>query len=308
MIEAQGLTKRYGPTLAVDDLSFTVTPGRVTGFLGPNGAGKSTTMRMILGLDRPDAGDVQIGGRRYREIAHPLRHVGALLEAGWVHPNRSARAHLAWMARSNGIGRQRVTEVLEMVGLSEVAGKRVGGFSLGIAQRLGIAVAMLGDPEVVLFDEPVNGLDPEGIYWVRTFLQSLAAEGRTVLVSSHLLSEMANTATELVVIGRGRLITQCGTAEFVENATESAVQVRTPETDRLREALTGLGMTVTETSAALRIVGGTIEQVGEAAAANGIVLHELSPQQGSLEQAFMQTTGQDVQFHARPAVREVGLT
>lgn len=308
MIEVSGLTKRYGPTLAVDDLSFEVTPGRVTGFLGPNGAGKSTTMRMILGLDRPDAGDVRIAGRHYREISRPLRHVGALLDAGWVHPNRSARAHLAWLARSNGISRKRAAEVLGMVGLSEVAGKRVGGFSLGMAQRLGIAVAMLGDPPVVLFDEPVNGLDPEGIFWVRTFLQSLAAEGRTVFVSSHLLSEMANTATELVVIGRGRLITQCSTSEFVDNATESAVRVRTPEPDRMRDVLAAMGATVTEVDGGLRVVGAKIEQIGEAAAAHGLVLHELSLQLGSLEQAFMQTTGRDVQFHAQPALGTAGTS
>ncbi|MGH8921561.1 MAG: ABC transporter ATP-binding protein, partial [Actinomycetes bacterium] len=234
MIEANGLTKSYGKTLAVNDLSFTVSPGRVTGFLGPNGAGKSTTMRMMLGLDRPNAGEVRIDGKRYTELTRPLHIVGALLDAKWIHPNRSARAHLRWLARSNKISAKRVDEVLGLVGLTDAAGKRAGGYSLGMSQRLGIAAALLGDPQVLLFDEPVNGLDPEGIAWIRTFMQSLAAQGRTVFVSSHLLSEMAITATELVVIGRGRLITRCTTAEFVENATQSTVRVRTPQTARLR--------------------------------------------------------------------------
>jgi ABC-2 type transport system ATP-binding protein len=298
MIEAKGLSKRYGETLAVDDLSFTVEPGKVTGFLGPNGAGKSTTMRIVLGLDNPTSGHALIDGKSYRELRHPLRHVGALLEARWTHPNRSARAHLRWIATSNRIPRARVEEVLELVGLSEVAGKRVGGFSLGMSQRLGIAVALLGDPEVLLFDEPVNGLDPEGIYWVRTLMQNLAEQGRTVLVSSHLLSEMANTANELIVVGRGRLIAQTSTERFVEQATGNAVRVRTPTADRLRWALSSREASVTESEGALWVTGLGIEQVGEAAAAAGIVLHELSPQTGSLEQAFMQMTGQDVQFRA----------
>ena len=301
MIAASGLTKRYGRTVAVNDLSFTVAPGRVTGFLGPNGAGKSTTMRLILGLDRPTAGDVRIDGKRYTELRKPLHTVGALLDARWVHPNRSARAHLRWLARSNGIGRRRVDEVLELVGLSEVAGKRVGGFSLGMSQRLGIAGALLGDPQVLLFDEPVNGLDPEGISWIRTLMQSLATQGRTVFVSSHLLSEMAITATELVVIGRGRLITQCSTAEFVEGASEAAVRVRTPDAERLRTVLTGLGKRVTDIDGALLVDGATTDEIGELAATHGVVLHELTAQRGSLEQAFMQITGQDVEFHAGPA-------
>ncbi len=301
MIAASGLTKRYGRTVAVNDLSFTVAPGRVTGFLGPNGAGKSTTMRLILGLDRPTAGDVRIDGKRYTELRKPLHTVGALLDARWVHPNRSARAHLHWLARSNGIGRRRVDEVLELVGLSEVAGKRVGGFSLGMSQRLGIAGALLGDPQVLLFDEPVNGLDPEGISWIRTLMQSLATQGRTVFVSSHLLSEMAITATELVVIGRGRLITQCSTAEFVEGASEAAVRVRTPDAERLRTVLTGLGKRVTDIDGALLVDGATTDEIGEFAATHGVVLHELTAQRGSLEQAFMQITGQDVEFHAGPA-------
>jgi len=301
VITASGLTKRYGRTVAVNDLSFTVTPGRVTGFLGPNGAGKSTTMRVILGLDHPTAGDVRIDGKRYTELCKPLHTVGALLDARWVHPNRSARAHLHWLARSNGISRKRVDEVLGLVGLSEVAGKRAGGFSLGMSQRLGIAGALLGDPQVLLFDEPVNGLDPEGIAWIRTFLQSLAAQGRTVFVSSHLLSEMAITATELVVIGRGRLITQCSTTEFVEGASGAAVRVRTPDAERLRTALTGLGKRITDVDGALLVDAATTDEIGELAAAHGVVLHELTPQRSSLEQAFMQITGQDVEFHAGPA-------
>jgi len=295
MIEATGLTKRYGRTLAVNELSFTVQPGQVTGFLGPNGAGKSTTMRMMLGLDRPDAGEVRIDGRRYVELKRPLHTVGALLDAKWTHPNRSARAHLCWLARSNKIPVTRVDEVLELVGLTEVAGKRAGGYSLGMSQRLGIAAALLGDPQVLLFDEPVNGLDPEGIAWIRTFMQSLAAQGRTVFVSSHLLSEMAITATELVVIGRGRLITQCSTAQFVEHATEATVRVRSPHADRLHAVLVAQGAAVTEVDGAL-VVGTPSEEIGELAAAHGIVLHELTPQRGSLEQAFMQMTGQDVEF------------
>ncbi|MCP2262338.1 ABC-2 type transport system ATP-binding protein [Streptoalloteichus tenebrarius] len=300
MIEAVGLTKRYGRTVAVDDLSFTVKPGRVTGFLGPNGAGKSTTMRMILGLDRPDAGHVLVDGRPYRQLDRPLRTVGALLDAKWVHPNRSARAHLQWLARSNGLPARRVDEVLEVVGLASVARRRAGGFSLGMSQRLGIAAALLGDPQILLFDEPVNGLDPEGILWIRQFMRRLAAEGRTVFVSSHLLSEMALTAEDLVVVGRGRLIAQCSTAEFVENASESSVRVRSPQIDRLRTALLHKGFTVhTEPTAegnALVVNAATSEQVGEIAAAQGVVLHELSPQRGSLEEAFMRLTGDSVQY------------
>ena len=297
MIEARGLTKRYGSTLAVNDLSFTVQPGHVTGFLGPNGAGKSTTMRMMLGLDRPTAGDVQIDGKHYAELKQPLHTVGALLDAKWMHPNRSARAHLRWLARSNKISTKRVDEVLGLVGLTDVADKRTGGYSLGMSQRLGIAAALLGDPEVLLFDEPVNGLDPEGIVWIRTFMQSLAAQGRTVFVSSHLLSEMAITATELVVIGRGRLITQCSTADFVENATEANVRVRSPQADRLGAVLTSHGRTVTEVDGGLVVVGATSQEIGDLAAMLGIALHELAPQRGSLEQAFMQMTGEDVEFH-----------
>ncbi|MCG8924757.1 ABC transporter ATP-binding protein [Lentzea sp. CC55] len=299
MIEAIGLTKRYGRTVAVDDLSFTVQPGRVTGFLGPNGAGKSTTMRMILGLDRPTAGRVLIDGRSYTDLKRPLRTVGALLDAKWVHPNRSARAHLKWLAVSNGLPKSRVDAVLESVGLTQVAGKNAGGFSLGMSQRLGIAAALLGDPKVLLFDEPVNGLDPEGILWIRTFMQNLAAEGRTVLVSSHLLSEMALTASELVVIGRGKLITQSTTQEFIERSTGNSVLVRSPQLFKLGPLLVDKGFTVRDgADGALSVTGATSDQIGDIAAANDVVLHELSPQRGSLEEAFMQLTGDAVEYHA----------
>jgi ABC-2 type transport system ATP-binding protein len=302
MIEAIGLTKRYGKTVAVDDLSFTVAPGRVTGFLGPNGAGKSTTMRMMLGLDAPTAGKVLIDGRPYREIDRPLRTVGALLDAKWVHPNRSARAHLQWMAKSNGLPVRRVDEVLDMVGLTKVAKRRAGGYSLGMSQRLGIAGALLGDPKVLLFDEPVNGLDPEGILWIRKFMQGLAADGRTVLVSSHLLSEMAVTAQDLVVIGRGKLISQSTTTEFVERSTENSVLVRSPELPKLHSLLVDKGFTVREDdTSALTVTGATSDEIGDLAGANGVVLHELSPQRGSLEQAFMQLTGDSVEYHAELA-------
>jgi ABC-2 type transport system ATP-binding protein len=298
MIEASGLTKRYGRTLAVDDLTFSVEPGQVTGFLGPNGAGKSTTMRMILGLDNPTSGRVRIGGKSYHELKHPLRTIGALLDAKWVHPNRSARAHLKWMAVSNRIPVGRVDEVLDIVGLTSVAGRRAGGFSLGMSQRLGIAAALLGDPEVLLFDEPVNGLDPEGILWIRKFMHRLADEGRTVFVSSHLLSEMALTAGNLVVIGRGRLITQSSTKDFVTRAAGNTVKVRSPQLDRLRAALTDAGADMTAEDGGILVAGLDSEKIGELAAANGIVLHELSPRTGSLEQAFMQITGDSVEYHA----------
>ncbi|MFH8330603.1 ABC transporter ATP-binding protein [Rhodococcus erythropolis] len=302
MIELRGLTKVYGPTKAVDDLSFTVKPGIVTGFLGPNGAGKSTTMRMILGLDQPTSGAALIDGKPYRELKTPLRTVGALLDAKWVHPNRSARAHLQWMAASNGIPKSRVDEVLGLVGLSEVAGKKAGGFSLGMSQRLGLAGALLGDPKVLLFDEPVNGLDPEGIVWIRKFMQRLAAEGRTVLVSSHLLSEMALTAEQLVVIGRGRLISDSTVAEFVDRSSESTVRVRSPQLDALRSVLLSQGLTVREDGSGvapvLVVVDSTTDVIGGLAGSQGIVLHELASQQGSLEDAFMKLTGDDVQYHA----------
>ncbi|MCG8916665.1 ATP-binding cassette domain-containing protein [Actinokineospora sp. PR83] len=297
MIEAVGLTKRYGKTVAVDNLSFTVPTGRVTGFLGPNGAGKSTTMRMILGLDTPTGGSVHIGGKNYRDLKNPLRTVGALLDAKWVHPNRSARAHLAWMAKSNRIPAKRVDEVLDIVGLTGVAGKNAGGFSLGMSQRLGIAGALLGDPQVLLFDEPVNGLDPEGILWIRKFMHRLADEGRTVFVSSHLLSEMALTAQELVVIGRGKLISQSSTEDFVAQATENTVLVRSPQLADLRAALGRSGVSIRDEGDSLVVSGMDIAEIGELAARSGAVLHELSPQRGSLEEAFMQLTGDSVEYH-----------
>ncbi|WP_040813880.1 ABC transporter ATP-binding protein [Nocardia concava] len=302
MIELRGLTKHYGQTVAVSDLSFTVQPGQVTGFLGPNGAGKSTTMRMILGLDTPTSGTALINGKPYQELKKPLETVGALLDAKWVHPNRSARSHLRWMAASNDIPQSRVEEVLRLVGLTEVAGKSAGGFSLGMSQRLGLAGALLGDPQVLLFDEPVNGLDPEGILWIRRFMQRLAAEGRTVLVSSHLLSEMAQTAEHLVVIGRGRLIADTTTKDFIEKASEQSVRVRSPQLDQLRSLLTSNGMTVREDGAesdgpALVVAGVTSDAVGKLAGANDITLYELSPQRASLEEAFMRMTGGAVQYH-----------
>ncbi|MEW2501737.1 ABC transporter ATP-binding protein [Amycolatopsis sp. CA-161197] len=297
MIEASGLTKRYGNTLAVNNLSFSVATGKVTGFLGPNGAGKSTTMRMILGLDNPTGGEVRIGGKKYHELKDPLRTVGALLDAKWVHPNRSARAHLTWMAKSNRIPASRVDEVLDVVGLTSVAGKRAGGFSLGMSQRLGIAGALLGDPEVLLFDEPVNGLDPEGILWIRKFMHRLADDGRTVFVSSHLLSEMALTASELVVIGKGQLIAQSSTEEFVARAAENTVKVRSPQLPVLREALVRASAQVTDSGEALIVSGMDSAKIGELAASANVVLHELSPQTGSLEQAFMQITGDSVEYH-----------
>ncbi|MDT8910524.1 ABC transporter ATP-binding protein [Amycolatopsis sp. PS_44_ISF1] len=297
MIEASGLTKRYGSTVAVNNLSFGVAAGKVTGFLGPNGAGKSTTMRMILGLDNPSSGQVRIGGKRYHELKDPLRTVGALLDAKWVHPNRSARAHLAWMAKSNRIPASRVEEVLDTVGLTSVADKRAGGFSLGMSQRLGIAAALLGDPEVLLFDEPVNGLDPEGILWIRKFMHRLAEEGRTVFVSSHLLSEMALTASDLIVIGKGQLIAQSTTEEFVARAAENTVKVRSPQLPALREQLVHASAQVTDSGNALVVSGMDSDKIGELAASANIVLHELSPQTGSLEQAFMQITGDSVEYH-----------
>ncbi|MFI7677107.1 ABC transporter ATP-binding protein [Actinophytocola sp. NPDC049390] len=307
MIEAEGLSKRYGKTLAVDNLSFSVRSGRVTGFLGPNGAGKSTTMRMILGLDKPTAGGVRIDGKRYRELHDPLRTVGALLDAKWVHPNRSARAHLRWLAKSNRLSPKRVDEVLEIVGLTDVANRRAGGFSLGMSQRLGIAAALLGDPQVLLFDEPVNGLDPEGILWIRRFMHRLADEGRTVFVSSHLLSEMALTAQELVVIGRGKLIAQCSTEEFVAQATESTVLVRSPQLPLLRSALGQFGASVRDEGDSLVVSGMDIAKIGELAAEKGVALHELSPQRGSLEEAFIQLTGDAVEYHAAVDLDDAAL-
>lgn len=302
MIEVHELTKVYGSTRAVDGLTFTVRPGIVTGFLGPNGAGKSTTMRLILGLDNPTSGTATIAGRRYADLENPLTEVGSLLDANWVHPNRSARAHLKWMATANRLPARRVDEVLELVGLTSVAGKNAGQFSLGMKQRLGIAGALLGDPDVLLFDEPVNGLDPEGILWIRTLMRNLAASGRTVLVSSHLLSEMAVTADHLVVIGRGKLITDAPTQEFIAATTRSTVRVRSPRLAELRETLVAQGVSVDDAEGALLVSGTAIEQVGEIAARAGIALHELSTQNGSLEQAFMQLTGESVEFVAHGGI------
>jgi ABC-2 type transport system ATP-binding protein len=292
MIEARGLTKRYGDTVAVDDLSFRVETGRVTGFLGPNGAGKSTTMRMVLGLDRSDAGGVRIDGKQLADFPSPMRSVGALLDAGYLHPTRRAADHLWALAASNGLPRRRVAQVLELVGLTEVARKRVGGFSLGMRQRLGLAAAMLGDPRTLLFDEPANGLDPEGIQWMRRFLKGLAGEGRTVFVSSHLLSEMALIAEDLVVIGKGRLIYQGPLGGFVEGAARTWVSVRSPELDRLVEALARQGATVSPGTDghAVHITGMAAAAIGEVAAAEQITLHELSPRTASLEDVFLEAT------------------
>jgi ABC-2 type transport system ATP-binding protein len=298
MIEAVGLTKSYGRTRAVDGLSFEVEPGLVTGFLGPNGSGKSTTMRMIMGLDRPDTGSVTLGGRRYHDLPWPLREVGALLEAKAVHPGRSARNHLLGMAQSNAIPSGRVEQVLDQVGLSAVAGRRVGKFSLGMSQRLGIASALLGDPGVLLFDEPINGLDPEGILWVRNLLKSLAAEGRTIFVSSHLMSEMALTATNLVVIGRGALIADTTVQDFIDSNTDATVLVRSPDAGRLSGLLVGSGASVvTRDDGGLLVTRATPADVGEMAHAAGIALHELSPQPASLEDVFMEMTSDAVDFH-----------
>ncbi len=299
MIEARDLTKDYGEKRAVDGLSFTVRPGIVTGFLGPNGSGKSTTMRLILGLDRPTGGDVTVNGRHYRDHAAPLHEVGALLEARSVHTGRSAYNHLLALAQTHGIPKRRVAELIDLVGLHEVARKRAGQFSLGMGQRLGIAAALLGDPKTVMLDEPVNGLDPEGIHWVRNLLKGLAAEGRTVFVSSHLMSEMALTADHLIVIGRGKLIADTSVEDFVERASEKVVLVRTPELERLRTELAGPGVSfVPAERGALEVRGLTAEQVGDAAAAASIALHELTPQQASLEEAFMNLTRDELEFAA----------
>ena len=298
MIEAQALVKRYGQKVAVNDLSFTVQPGIVTGFLGPNGAGKSTTMRMIIGLDRPTSGWVTVNGRRYADSPAPLREVGALLEAKAVHTSRTARNHLLVLAATCGIPRHRVDDMIDLVGLTDVANKRAGGFSLGMGQRLGIAAALLGDPEVVVLDEPVNGLDPEGILWVRNLLKGLAAEGRTVFVSSHLMSEMALTADHLIVIGRGQLIADLPVDEFVRQASGDTVYVRTPHADRLTPLLQAAKATVSALSAdRLEVQGLRTDDIGELAAQHGLVLHELSPVHASLEQAFMELTHESVEYH-----------
>jgi ABC-2 type transport system ATP-binding protein len=303
MIEARELTKRYGQTVAVDELSFDVRPGQVTGFLGPNGSGKSTTMRMIMGLDSPDAGRVMVNGRPYGELPWPLREVGALLDAKAFHPGRSAANHLVALAQTNDIPRSRVEEVLELVGMAKVAHRRAGTFSLGMGQRLGIAAALLGDPAILLFDEPVNGLDPDGILWVRNLLKSLAAEGRTVFVSSHLMSEMALTADHLVVIGRGRLIAETPIGDFVARSSKHFVRVRSPEGARLSWALAAAGATIdAEDDGALAVHGLAEADIGELAARQRLVLHELSPQSASLEEAFMELTADALEYEGKTSV------
>src|SRR5579863_337395 len=299
MIEVSGLTKHYGERVAVDDLSFTIKPGIVTGFLGPNGAGKSTTMRLILGLDRPTRGTATVNGKPYRDLVAPLHEVGALLEARAVHTGRSGYNHLLALAQTHGIPRSRVAEVIELVGLESVAGKRVGGFSLGMGQRLGVAAALLGDPATVVLDEPANGLDPEGIRWIRNLLKGLAAEGRTVFLSSHLMSEMEQTAEHLIVIGRGRLIADTDVASFVARASLGApVRVRSPQQPALAEALSAAGgRSERLDDGSLQVFGLTSDQIGEIAAAQQFVLHELTPLQVSLEDAFMSITKDDVEFH-----------
>ena len=307
MIEAHGLTKRYGEKTAVDNVSFTVEPGRVTGFLGPNGAGKSTTMRMAVGLDHPTSGSITVNGKPFRQHKAPLREVGALLEAKAVHTGRNATNHLRGLAATHGIGRKRVNEVIEMTGLGAVAGKRVGGFSLGMGQRLGIAAAMLGDPRTLILDEPVNGLDPEGVKWVRTLVRYLADEGRTVFLSSHLMSEMAITADSLIVIGRGKIIAQGPVQEIIDASSAASVRVRSPQAGDLATRLQGDGVTVTSVEGSLLDISGlTAPQVGEAAAAAGIVLHELTPQRASLEDAFMSLTADDVEYHSTDVPQNEG--
>jgi len=305
VIEARNLTKRYGSTLAVDDLSFRVAAGQVTGFLGPNGSGKSTTMRMILGLDSPSAGQITVDGQRYGELRFPLHRVGALLDANAVHPGRTARNHLRWLADSNAIDRDRVDVVLAAVGLTEVAGRRAGEFSLGMEQRLGIAAALLGDPEILIFDEPINGLDPEGILWVRHLLRSLADEGRTILVSSHLMAEMALTADHLIIIGRGRLLATGSVADFIEQSSGHHVHVSTPDVSELTELLEAKGATVAPDLAdrrdgadGLSVTGLECRDVGILAAGAGLTLYELSTRRASLEEAFMELTRDHAEYRA----------
>ena len=303
MIEASNLSKHYGKTVAVDDLSFEVLPGRVTGFLGPNGAGKTTTMRLILGLDKSNSGSVTINGRTYRHLPAPLREVGALLDAKAVHGGRKAYNHLLLLAQSNRIPRSRVDEVLRIVGLEGVAERRAGGFSLGMGQRLGIAAALLGDPGILMFDEPVNGLDPEGIAWVRQLMRALASEGRTVFVSSHLMSEMAITADHLIVIGKGKLIRDESVSDFVESSSQRAVRVRSPQMDRLRDLVVAAGGSIGGSDdGAVDVAGLDAAAIGELAASNGVVLHELTPKRASLEEAFMELTRDSVEYHATGSV------
>lgn len=306
MIEARGLTKKYGAKTAVDDVSFTIAEGKVTGFLGPNGAGKSTTMRMMVGLDRPTSGTVTINGKSYRDHASPLREVGALLEARSAHAGRTAENHLLALAATHGIGKSRVREVIAMAGLESVARKRVGGFSLGMGQRLGIAVALLGNPQTVVLDEPVNGLDPDGVLWVRSLLRHLAAEGRTVLLSSHLMSEMAQTADHIIVLGRGRVIADAPVSDILKATTQS-VRVRSPRSSELAQLLVGPEVTTTVADdGALLVSGATSEQIGEFAASRQIALHELTPLSGSLEDAYLSLTNDQVEYRtgAEPLSKE----
>ena len=300
MIEIDGLTKKYGDKAAVDGLSFVVKPGVVTGFLGPNGAGKSTTMRLIAGLDRPTSGTVRVNGKHYPHAAAPMSELGILLDARSVHPGLSARNNLLALARTAGIGRRRVDEVIELAGLAEVAGTRAGGFSLGMGQRLGVAAALLGQPRTVVLDEPVNGLDPDGVRWIRLLLKSLADEGRTVFVSSHLMSEMAQTATRLVVLGRGKLITEASVEDFTSHAAAGGgVLVRTPETTRLGQVLAAPGVTVVNDGTdVIRVSGSTAEQIGAAAWQAHLPVYELTPTHASLEEAFMQVTRDSIEYHA----------
>jgi ABC-2 type transport system ATP-binding protein len=300
MIEAQNITKRYGEKTAVDDLSFTVKPGIVTGFLGPNGAGKSTAMRLIVGLDAPTRGRVTVNGKLYRDHAAPLHQVGTMLEARAIHTGRSARNHLLALAQTHGIPGTRVDEVIDLVGLQEVARKRVGSFSLGMGQRLGIASALLGDPETLILDEPVNGLDPEGIRWIRNLLRNLADEGRTVFVSSHLMSEMSLMADQLIVVGRGKLIADTTVEDFISQASSDTVRVRTPEPQRLALVLAADGVTIVsgKEQSVLEVQGLRSSQIGDVAAEHGIALHELTPEQASLEEAFMRLTHDAVEYHA----------
>jgi len=299
MIEVRGLTKRYGAKTAVDSLTFSIEPGKVTGFLGPNGAGKTTTMRCILGLDYPDEGTVTVDGKSYPDLAYPMREVGALLDAKAVHGGRSARNHLLCLAQTNSLPKRRVGQVLELVGLTEVAGKRSKGFSLGMSQRLGIAGTLLGDPKVLMFDEPVNGLDPEGILWIRNLMRALAAEGRTVFVSSHLMSEMEHTADHLIVIGRGKLIADCTMSEFIAGSSGASVRVRTPSAEVLVRAITAKGATAaTDEDGSIEVRGMTTEQLGDLAFSEGIRLHELTTVRASLEEAFMELTASSVEYRA----------
>jgi ABC-2 type transport system ATP-binding protein len=309
MIEVRGLTKRYGAKIAVDNLTFGIEPGRVTGFLGPNGAGKTTTMRCILGLDYPTEGTITVDGKVYGNLAYPMREVGALLEAKAVHGGRSAYNHLLCLAQTNSLPKRRVGEVLELVGLTEVAKKRSKGFSLGMSQRLGIAATLLGDPKVLMFDEPVNGLDPEGILWIRNLMKALAAEGRTVFVSSHLMSEMENTADHLIVIGRGKLIAATSMKEFVAGASGASVRVRTPSADQLVRAVTAKGATTsTDEDGAIEVRGMSAEQIGDLAFGEGIRLHELATVRASLEEAYMEVTADSVEYHAETPGQRAATT